>query len=136
MDYSGRVLEYFENPENSGSLPEAHGVGTVGNPACGDIIKVYISVEGGRISDVKYKTMGCAAAIACSESMARLVKGKSLEELLPEGKTREEAVEILREAILSDLGGLPSLKTHCSMLAMDGFYNAINDYLGGGEDEK
>jgi len=116
--YSDKVMDHFTNPRNVGEVPDADGVGTVGNPACGDIMKLTIKVEGGVIKDVKFKTFGCGAAIATSSMVTELVKGKSL----------DEAEKISNATVAEALDGLPPVKMHCSNLAADALHSAIEDY--------
>ena len=116
--YSDLVMEHFTNPRNVGEIADPDGVGTEGNPVCGDIMKIYIKVEDGRIADVKFKTFGCGAAIATSSMVTEMVKGKTL----------EEAMEISNRAVAEALGGLPPVKMHCSNLAADALHKAIEDY--------
>ncbi|MFQ6007327.1 MAG: iron-sulfur cluster assembly scaffold protein [Candidatus Zixiibacteriota bacterium] len=116
--YNDTVLDHFQNPRNTGEIPDADGIGAVGNPACGDVMKVYIKVNHGRLVDVKYKTFGCAAAIACSSIASELVMGKSL----------EEASELTREDVANALNGLPPEKMACSNLAPDAIRAAIENY--------
>jgi nitrogen fixation NifU-like protein len=116
--YSEKVLDHFRNPRNVGEIPDADGVGTVGNPVCGDLMSVYIKVKDKRISDVKFKTFGCGAAIATSSMITELAKGKTI----------EEALKITRKDVADSLGGLPPIKMHCSNLAADALHAAINDY--------
>lgn len=116
--YSEKVMDHFSNPRNVGEIEEADGTGNVGNPACGDIMKLTIKVESGVISDVKFKTFGCGAAIATSSMITELVKGKSL----------EEAESISNKTVAEALDGLPPVKMHCSNLAADALHSAIEDY--------
>lgn len=116
--YSEKVMDHFSNPRNVGEIENADGVGTVGNPACGDIMKLSIKVEGDIIKDVKFKTFGCGAAIATSSMVTELVKGKSL----------LEAEEISNATVAEALDGLPPVKQHCSNLAADALHAAIEDY--------
>ncbi len=111
-------MEHFENPEFAGELENADGAGTVGNPVCGDLMTVYIKVEGGRISDLRFKTFGCASAIATTDMICGLAKGMTL----------EEAKNITKEQIAEALDGLPKIKMHCSNLADRALIAAINDY--------
>jgi nitrogen fixation NifU-like protein len=115
--YNATVLDHFQNPHNTGEIPDADGIGAVGNPACGVMMKVYIKVSNGRLVDVKYKTFGCAAAIACSSVASELVMGKSL----------EEASELTREDVANALNGLPPQKMACSNLAPDTIRAAIEN---------
>jgi len=117
--YTEKVMEHFFKPRNVGEIPDADGVGTVGNPICGDMMSIYIKVEDGRIADIKFKTFGCGAAIATSSMVTELAKGKTL----------EEAMKITRDAVAEELGGLPPIKMHCSNLAADALHRAIEDYL-------
>jgi len=107
------------NPRNVGEIPDADGVGTVGNPVCGDLMTVYIKVKDNRLEDVKFKTFGCGAAIATSSMITELAKGKTI----------EEALKITRGDVADSLGGLPPIKMHCSNLAADALRAAIKDYL-------
>jgi len=117
--YSTKVMEHFANPHNVGEIPDADGVGRVGNPVCGDIMNMYIKVEGNIITDVKFKTFGCGAAIATSSMATDLIKGKTI----------EEALELTNDAVAEALGGLPKVKMHCSVLAEQAVRNAVDDYL-------
>ena len=116
--YSKKVMDHFQNPRNVGEIKDADGVGEIGNPVCGDIMKLYIKVKDDRIVDVKFKTFGCGAAIATSSIITELVKGKTL----------EEAERISRDTVAEALDGLPPVKMHCSNLAADALHNAIEDY--------
>jgi nitrogen fixation NifU-like protein len=116
--YSDKVMEHFKNPRNMGEIPNADGVGTVGNPVCGDLMTMYIKVENDRIKDVKFKTFGCGAAIATSSMTTELAKGKTI----------DEAMKITRASVAGSLGGLPPVKMHCSNLAADALHAAIKDY--------
>jgi len=116
--YSDLVMEHFSNPRNVGEIPDADGVGTEGNPVCGDIMRIYIKVKNSHIEDIKFKTFGCGAAIATSSMVTEMVKGKTL----------DEAMEISNKAVAEALGGLPSNKMHCSNLAADALHKAIEDY--------
>ena len=107
------------NPRNVGEIPDADGVGTVGNPVCGDLMTVYIKVKDNRLEDVKFKTFGCGAAIATSSMITELAKGKTI----------EEALKITRGDVADSLGGLPPIKMHCSNLAADALHAAIEDYV-------
>jgi len=116
--YSDKVMEHFRNPRNMGEILNADGVGTVGNPVCGDLMTMYIKVKDDRIEDIKFKTYGCGAAIATSSMTTELAKGKTL----------EEAMKITRASVADSLGGLPKVKMHCSNLAADALHSAIEDY--------
>ncbi|MGD2201190.1 MAG: Fe-S cluster assembly scaffold protein NifU [Candidatus Bathyarchaeota archaeon] len=116
--YSEKVLDHFRNPRNVGEIKDADGVGTVGNPVCGDMMSVYIKVEDDKIKDIKFRTFGCGAAIATTSMTTELAKGKTL----------DEAMEITREKVADELDGLPPVKMHCSNLASDALHEAIKDY--------
>ena len=116
--YSAKVMEHFQNPRNVGEIKDADGVGEIGNPVCGDIMKLYIKVKDNRILDAKFQTFGCGAAIATSSMVTELVKGKTL----------EEAEKISRNTVAEALDGLPPIKMHCSNLAADALHKAIEDY--------
>jgi len=116
--YSTKVMEHFANPRNVGEIEDADGIGNVGNPTCGDIMRLYIKVKDGVITDAKFKTFGCGAAIATSSMMTELIKGKPL----------EEARKISNAAVAEALGGLPPVKMHCSVLAEEALQSAIEDY--------
>jgi len=123
--YSDKVIEHFNNPRNMGSIEDADGVGKVGNPVCGDVMHIYIKVGRNNkgeeiIEDIKFKTLGCAAAIATSSMITELAKGKTL----------EEAMKITKKDVSDALEGLPPIKQHCSNLAADGLHKAIEDYRG------
>ncbi|MGE5417663.1 MAG: Fe-S cluster assembly scaffold protein NifU [Acidobacteriota bacterium] len=117
--YSEKVMEHFKNPRNVGSVENADGVGEVGNPVCGDLMHIEIKVEDDRIEDVRFKTFGCAAAIATSSMVTEMVKGKTL----------EEALRITNKSVACALDGLPPVKMHCSNLAADALHEAIKDYM-------
>jgi nitrogen fixation NifU-like protein len=117
--YTDKVLDHFRNPRNMGEIPDADGIGTVGNPVCGDLMTIYIKVKDNRLEDVKFKTFGCGAAIATSSMITEIAKGKTL----------DEAMKITRGDVADNLGGLPPVKMHCSNLAADGLHAAIQDYL-------
>lgn len=117
--YSEEVMEHFSNPRNVGTIPDADGVGTEGNPVCGDLMKIFIKVKDYRIEDIKFQTFGCGAAIATSSMATELVKGKTL----------DEAMELTNQAVAQALGGLPGNKMHCSNLAADAIHAAIKDYM-------
>lgn len=124
--YSEKVMDHFRNPRNIGEIPDADGVGTVGNPVCGDLMTVYIKVEDATLKDIKFKTFGCGAAVATSSMITELAKGKTI----------EEALKITRSDVADSLGGLPSIKMHCSNLAADALHAAIKDYLNKKEAKK
>ncbi|HPN96336.1 MAG TPA: iron-sulfur cluster assembly scaffold protein [Candidatus Moranbacteria bacterium] len=121
--YSKKVLEHFTRPHNQGVIKKADGVGIVGNPTCGDLMKIYIRVKkdktkGEVINDIKFETLGCASAIATSSMITDLAKGRTL----------HEAMKISRDDVADALEGLPPIKMHCSNLAADGLHAAIKDY--------
>jgi len=117
--YSTLVMEHFTNPRNVGEIEDADGIGNVGNPICGDIMKMYIKVNKGIITDVKFQTFGCGAAIATSSIATEMIKGKPI----------DEALKVTNATVAEALGGLPTVKKHCSVLAEQAIRNAINDYL-------
>jgi nitrogen fixation NifU-like protein len=116
--YSEKVLDHFKNPRNVGEIKDADGVGTVGNPVCGDMMTMYIKVKDEKIEDIKFKTYGCGAAIATSSMTTELAKGKTL----------KEALEITKQSVAEALDGLPPVKMHCSNLAADALHEAVKDY--------
>jgi len=116
--YSKEVMDHFMNPRNVGEMPDADGVGTEGNPVCGDMMKLFIKVKDDRIEDAKFQTFGCGAAIAVSSMITEMIKGKTL----------DEAMSISKEQVASALGGLPPQKMHCSNLGADALRKAIEDY--------
>ncbi len=118
MLYSPKVIQHFQKPHNQGSLAHPSAVGQVGNPVCGDIMKIYLQIKNCVIAKVKFETLGCAAAIAVSSALTDLVKGKTL----------DEAYQITKDQIVDDLGGLPAPKVHCSMLGVDALHLAIDNY--------
>lgn len=118
-DYSEKVMEHFTKPRNIGEVSEPDGIGEVGNPVCGDMMKFTIKVKDNRIEDVKYLTFGCGAAIAVSSIVSEMAKGKTL----------EEALKITNKQVAEELGGLPGNKMHCSNLGADALHKAIEDYM-------
>ena len=116
--YSEKVLDHFTNPRNVGELPDADGVGEVGNARCGDIMKMYLKIDGDTITDVKFTTFGCGAAIATSSIATEMIKGKTI----------EEALQLSNKAVVEALDGLPAHKIHCSVLAEQSIKMAIADY--------
>lgn len=116
--YSEKVMDHFMNPRNQGEISDADGVGEVGNPTCGDIMRIFLTVKDNIITDVKFQTFGCGAAVASSSMATELIKGKTL----------EEAWEVSNKAVAEALEGLPPVKMHCSVLAEEGIHTAINDY--------
>ncbi len=118
MLYSEKVLDHFSNPRNVGEIPDADGIGEVGNAKCGDIMKMYIKVENNIITDVKFKTFGCGAAIATSSIATEMIKGSSL----------DDALKLTNKAVVEALDGLPDVKIHCSVLAEQAIKSALSDY--------
>ncbi len=118
IGYSKKVMEHFMNPHNVGVIENADGYGKVGNPVCGDLMEIFITVKGDRIEDIKFRTFGCGSAIATSSMVTDLAKGKTL----------DEAMKITREDVATELEGLPPRKMHCSNLAADALHEAIRDY--------
>ena len=116
--YSEKVMEHFTNPRNVGEIENANGVGTVGNAKCGDIMRIYLKIEGDVITDVKFKTFGCGAAIATSSMATELIKGKTV----------AEAMALTNQAVADALDGLPAVKMHCSLLAEEAIKSALADY--------
>ena len=116
--YTEQVMDHFMNPRNMGEIADANGVGEVGNAKCGDIMKIYLKIEGGVITDCKFKTYGCASAIATSSIATEMIKGHTI----------EEAVELSNKAVVEALGGLPAHKIHCSVLAEQAVKAALADY--------
>jgi nitrogen fixation NifU-like protein len=117
--YTEKVMDHFRNPRNVGEIPDADGVGEVGNPTCGDMMTIYIKIgPGDVIEDIKFQTLGCGAAIATSSIMTEMVKGKRI----------DDALAISKDEIAGELGGLPAQKMHCSLLAADGLKAAVDDY--------
>ncbi|MDR1648739.1 MAG: Fe-S cluster assembly scaffold protein NifU [Synergistaceae bacterium] len=124
MDYSAKVMDHFSNPRNVGEIESPDGLGEAGNPKCGDIMKIYLKVKdgpgGGIIDDVKFKTFGCASAIASSSMATEMIKGRTV----------DEAWAMTNVAVAEALDGLPPIKMHCSVLAEEAIHKAINDYRG------
>ena len=117
--YSAKVMEHFANPHNVGEIPDANGVGEVGNPKCGDIMRMYLDIDdNGIIQDCKFKTFGCGAAVATSSMATELVKGKTV----------QEALQVTNKAVMEALDGLPPIKVHCSLLAEEAIHAALWDY--------
>ncbi|MCX8037369.1 MAG: Fe-S cluster assembly scaffold protein NifU [Candidatus Sumerlaeia bacterium] len=117
--YSPIVMDHFMNPRNVGEIPDADGVGQVGSPLCGDLMKITIKVVDGRIADIKFLTFGCCAAIASSSMATEMIKGKTI----------EEALTVTNQSVVEALGGLPEAKVHCSVLAEQALRRAIDHYL-------
>lgn len=118
MLYSEKVMDHFRNPRNVGEMPDADGIGEVGNAKCGDIMRMYIKVKDGIIIDVKFMTFGCGSAIATSSIATEMIKGKSI----------DQALELSNKAVVEALGGLPAHKIHCSVLAEEAVKAAVKDY--------
>lgn len=119
MEYTDKVMENFQNPKNVGEMEDANGIGQVGSPACGDIMKMYLKIsDDGIVEDASFKTFGCGAAIATSSMATEMIKGKTL----------EEAAALKNSEVVEALGGLPTEKTHCSVLAAEAIQAAIEDY--------
>ena len=118
MLYSEKVMDHFTNPRNVGEIADANAVGEVGNPTCGDIMRIYMKIEDGVITDVKFKTFGCGAAVATSSMATEMVMGKTI----------EEAMEVTNKAVMEALDGLPPVKVHCSLLAEEAIHAALWDY--------
>ncbi len=116
--YTAQVMEHFENPRNVGELADANGIGVVGNAKCGDIMKIFLRIENGIIADVRFKTYGCASAIATSSIATEMIKGQPL----------NKAIELSNKAVVEALGGLPPHKIHCSVLAEQAIKAAVADY--------
>ncbi len=118
MLYSDKVMDHFTNPRNVGEIEDADGIGEVGNAKCGDIMKMYIKVDKNIITDVKFKTFGCGAAVATSSMATEMIKGKSI----------DDALKLTNKAVVEALEGLPDVKIHCSVLAEQAMKSAIADY--------
>ena len=118
MMYSDKVWDHFTNPRNVGEIADADGIGEVGNATCGDIMKIYLKINGDIITDVKFKTFGCCAAVATSSMATEMVKGKSV----------DEALALTNKAVAEALDGLPPVKLHCSVLAEEAIHAALEDY--------
>ena len=118
MEYTDKVMENFQNPKNVGEMEDANGIGQVGSPACGDIMKIYLKIDKDIITDVKFKTFGCGAAIATSSMATEMIKGKPV----------SEALKLTNKAVVEALDGLPPVKVHCSVLAEQAIKQALADY--------
>ena len=116
--YTEKVIDHFTNPRNVGELADANAVGQVGNPVCGDIMKMYLKIEDGVIKDAKFKTFGCCAAIATSSVSTELIKGRTI----------DDALKLTNKEVIDELGGLPPQKIHCSVLAEEAIKKALSDY--------
>jgi nitrogen fixation NifU-like protein len=126
MEYSELVIEHFQNPRNVGSIENADGVGKMGSPVCGDLMEIYIKVDNSHITDIKFRTFGCGAAIASGSMASEMIKGKSL----------AEAEALTDEDVAQALGGLPERKMHCSNLAAGTLHKAIKDYRNKHDEDK
>ena len=124
--YSEKVMDHFRNPRNVGVIEDADGVGEVGNAKCGDIMKIYLKIEGGIVEDVKFETFGCASAVASSSMATELIKGQPV----------SEALKLTNKAVTEALDGLPAYKMHCSVLAEEAIRNALEDYYKKHPEEK
>ena len=118
MNYSEKVMDHFINPRNVGEIPDADGIGEVGNAKCGDIMKMYLKIDGEQITDCKFKTFGCGAAVATSSMATEMIKGKSI----------NDALQLTNSAVMEALDGLPPVKIHCSVLAEQAVKAALTDY--------
>ncbi len=118
MLYSDKVLDHFQNPRNVGEIPDANGIGLVGNAKCGDIMQMFLKIEDDVIVDVKFKTFGCGAAVATSSMATEMVKGMKI----------SDALQLTNKAVMEALDGLPPVKVHCSVLAEQAIRSAISDY--------
>ena len=123
--YSDTVMEHFTNPRNMGEIENADMVSDVGNPACGDMMRLYLKIEDGKIVDAKFKTFGCGAAIAASSMLTEIIKGKTI----------KEAEEITNRQVIDALGGLPPVKHHCSVMAEEALLKALKQYRESHESE-
>ncbi|MCP4581350.1 MAG: Fe-S cluster assembly scaffold protein NifU [candidate division Zixibacteria bacterium] len=116
--YSDKVMDHFMNPRNMGEMDDPSAVGNVGNPTCGDVMRLYLKIDGDTISDAKFKTFGCGAAIASSSMLTELLKGKKI----------KDALKISNDAVAEALGGLPPVKIHCSVMAEEALKSALEDW--------
>ena len=119
MLYSDKVMDHFEHPRNVGEIADADGVGQVGNPKCGDIMKIYLKIENDVITDIKFETFGCGSALASSSIATEMVKGRTV----------EQALQLTNKEVVDALGGLPAYKLHCSVLAEQAIQAAVKDYF-------
>jgi nitrogen fixation NifU-like protein len=118
LNYNKKVLKEFQHPSNMGEIKNPDGLGQVGNPQCGDIMRIFLKVKNGKITDIKAKTFGCVAAIATTSMLTKLVKGKTI----------DEAMKVTKDDIVKHLGGVPNIKYHCSILGIEALHKAIEDY--------
>jgi nitrogen fixation NifU-like protein len=116
--YSDKVMDHFTNPRNMGEIADANAIADVGNPACGDMMRLYLKIENGRIVDAKFKTFGCGAAIASSSMLTEMIKGMTI----------EEALRVTNQSVVDALDGLPPVKRHCSVMAEEALINALKEY--------
>ena len=126
MEYSELVIQHFQNPRNVGAIEDADGVGKMGSPVCGDLMEIYIKVDNSHLTDIKFRTFGCGAAIASGSMASEMIKGKSL----------AEAEALTDEDVARALGGLPEKKMHCSNLAASTLHKAIEDYRNTHDEDK
>lgn len=117
--YSDKVMEHFTNPRNMGEISDANAIADVGNPACGDMMRLYLKIEDGKIVDAKFKTFGCGAAIASSSMLTEMIKGMTI----------EQAMKVTNQSVVDALDGLPAVKKHCSVMAEEALVNALKEYM-------
>jgi len=118
MSYTQKAVEYFKNPKYAGEMKDFDAVGEVGNNSCGDIMRIYLKIENGVVKDIRFLTYGCVGAISASEAMCRLVVGKKL----------DDALKVTHKDIVEELGGLPQMKVHCSVLGREALHKAVENY--------
>ncbi len=116
--YSDKVMDHFTNPRNMGEIADANAIADVGNPACGDMMRLFLKIENGKIVDAKFKTFGCGAAIASSSMLTEMIKGMTI----------EEALRVTNQSVVDALDGLPPVKRHCSVMAEEALINALKEY--------
>ncbi len=117
--YSDKVMEHFTNPRNMGEISDANAIADVGNPACGDMMRLYLKIEDGKIVDAKFKTFGCGAAIASSSMLTEMIKGMTV----------DQAMKVTNQSVVDALDGLPAVKRHCSVMAEEALLNALKEYM-------
>lgn len=117
--YSDKVMEHFTNPRNMGEISDANAIADVGNPACGDMMRLYLKIEDGKIVDAKFKTFGCGAAIASSSMLTEMIKGMTV----------DQAMKVTNQSVVDALDGLPAVKKHCSVMAEEALVNALKEYM-------